>query len=390
MKPLFFYGTLRDRELLEIVLGRPVASDELTAASAAGYAARRIEAQAYPLLLPAAGEQAPGVVFRPATPADVARVSWYEEAEYDLVPLQADTADGQVEAWYFRATGKVSPGGERWRIEDWQGFDRLVAIEAAREFMPHFATVAMEDVDTIWPAIMTRARARARALLSTPPAPRLASPFRRETDMRLHAHTRPFTGYLAVEEHEVSHRRFDGSWSHPAHRTTVAWGDAVTVLPYDAVTDRVLLIEQFRIATAARLDPAPWCIEVVAGRIDADESDEEAARREALEEAGIALGRMVRLPGYYTTPGMASEHLSAFIAEADLSGVGSGVFGAEDEQEDIRRIVVPFDEAMAALEAGEVDAGPAQISLLWLALRRAELRGAWAAGASAGAGDGGA
>ena len=142
------------------------------------------------------------------------------------------------------------------------------------------------------------------------------------------------------------------------------------------------MIEQFRPGPAARGDPEPWCIEVVAGRIDGEESAEEVARREAREEAGLDLGRMERIGAYYPTPGLAAENLTAFVAEARLPE-GDGIHGVETENEDIRSFVLGFEEAMQAVRAGAVNTGPAMISLLWLAAERGRLRAAWGRSVSA-------
>ncbi|MEM9782978.1 MAG: hypothetical protein AAF899_10915, partial [Pseudomonadota bacterium] len=99
---------------------------------------------------------------------------------------------------------------------------------------------------------------------------------------------------------------------------------------------------------------------------------------EAMEEAGLSLGRLHELPGYYPTPGLASEHLGAWIGEADLSGVTGGVHGKPEEGEDIRTFVLGFDAALAALRSGAVNTGPAQLLLLWLMLERPRLRRDWA------------
>ena len=58
MADLFFYGSLRDRALIEIVLDRPVAQEDVIPATAAGYAAHAMIGEAYPALLPAPGRQA--------------------------------------------------------------------------------------------------------------------------------------------------------------------------------------------------------------------------------------------------------------------------------------------------------------------------------------------
>ena len=63
MTMLFFFGTLRDRELLAIVLGRPVSPGEMRPARAPGHAARRLAGQDYPHLVAEPGAMAEGVVF---------------------------------------------------------------------------------------------------------------------------------------------------------------------------------------------------------------------------------------------------------------------------------------------------------------------------------------
>lgn len=62
------------------------------------------------------------------------------------------------------------------------------------------------------------------------------------------------------------------------------------LLPYDPVRDEVVLVEQVRIAAYDTSD-TPWLLEMVAGMIEEGESVEDVARREALEEAGLAIGR---------------------------------------------------------------------------------------------------
>ena len=92
-------------------------------------------------------------------------------------------------------------------------------------------------------------------------------------------------GFFGLDLWRLQHRRFDGQMSPTLVREVFVMGDAVTVLPYDPVRDRVLLIEQMRMGPLGRGDPLPWQLEAIAGRIDPGESPEEAARREAVEEA---------------------------------------------------------------------------------------------------------
>jgi nudix-type nucleoside diphosphatase (YffH/AdpP family) len=374
MTMLFFFGTLRDRELLEIVLDRTVAPAELRAARAPGYAARRLAGQDYPHLVEEKGAVAEGVLFA-AAPAELDRLDYFEEAEYGLTPIMVETGAGTVEARFYRSTDKLRAGDGLWDYAAWRRGARAVAVEAARELMAHYGRVPVEEMDRIWPGIMIRARMRARAKAAAPAAGRLRR-VRGPDDVRSCGMARPHTDYFALEEHRLRHRLFDGGWSDEISRTVLSVGDAVTVLPYDPRLDSVLLIEQFRAAMFARGDRCPWAIEAVAGRIDAEMDAETAARREAREEAGVELGRVETIAAYYTTPGYAAEQITSLVGEADLGRAG-GLFGVADEHEDIRAFVVPLDEALAGVERGEIDNAPTILSLLWLAQHRGRLRAAW-------------
>ena len=114
----------------------------------------------------------------------------------------------------------------------------------------------------------------------------------------------------------------------------------------------------------------------MAGRCDVTEPPEATARREAREEAGLELGRIERIAAFYPSPGIVAEHITSFVAEADLGGAG-GLHGLAEEHEDIRALVVPLEAALAAVETGEINTSPLMVSLLWLARHAERLRAAW-------------
>lgn len=194
-------------------------------------------------------------------------------------------------------------------------------------------------------------------------------------EVRLDGTEETHAGFFSLEVARLSHRRFDGSMSQRLQREVLLSGDAVTVLPYDPRRDRVLLIEQMRMGPLGRGDPLPWQIEAIAGRIDPDESPEDCARREAVEEAGLALGRLEKVAEYYPSPGAMSEYVYSYVALCDLSDEVVGVFGAEEEAEDIRGFLLSHAELMAALERGELGSAPLLLSVLWLDRERPRLRG---------------
>lgn len=193
-------------------------------------------------------------------------------------------------------------------------------------------------------------------------------------EVTLVARGQAYAGFFGLEVLDLSHSRFDGTVSPKITREVFVSGDAVTVLPYDPVRDRVLVVEQFRTGPLGRGDPLPWQLEAIAGRIDPGETPEDAARREAVEEAGLVLGPLEQVAEYYPSPGAMTEYIYSYVALCDLPDGVAGVFGAEEEAEDIKGHLLGFDALMAAVVAGEVANAPMILTALWLQRERGRLR----------------
>ncbi len=184
-----------------------------------------------------------------------------------------------------------------------------------------------------------------------------------------------YSGHFRIDRYVVRHSLFAGGMSAPLSREVFDRGNAAVVLPYDPVRDEVALIEQFRMgAFAAGIDA--WTVEAVAGMVEPGETAEAVARREAVEEAGIVLGRLEPIGRAAVSPGGSSEIVALFCGEADAT-TADGIHGLADEGEDIRVFVEPADAAIARLGAGGVLNGPTMITLQWLAINRAALRKRW-------------
>jgi len=169
-------------------------------------------------------------------------------------------------------------------------------------------------------------------------------------------------GFFELDSYSIEHERFDGGTLH-IEREHLERGNAVAVLLYDSTCDEVLLIEQFRIGAAVRDDNA-WLIEIVAGMIDEGENAEEAARREAVEEAGYAPNTMTYLGKYYSTPGGSSEHITLYLGHIDKNKpVGKGG-GIASEHEDIRCFWLTRKEAMQWVYNGTINSGAPMLALL--------------------------
>lgn len=195
-------------------------------------------------------------------------------------------------------------------------------------------------------------------------------------DVELVRRETPFRGYFRIDRYTVRHPLFAGGMTGNVVREVFERGHATAVLPYDPARDAVVLIEQFRIgAFAAGRDP--WLVEIVAGIIEDGETPEAVARREAVEEAGLTLTDLVSIGEIFASPGGTTETVAMFCGRCD-AGAAGGIYGVDDEDEDIRVIVRPFDDVLADLADGLIRSAPAVIALQWLALNRAELRARWA------------
>jgi ADP-ribose pyrophosphatase len=154
-------------------------------------------------------------------------------------------------------------------------------------------------------------------------------------------------------------------------RDVILAGKVVAVLPLDVARDEIVLLRQFRLP-AQLANGCGDLVEIVAGRVEANESVSEAARRECTEEIGVAPSALVELFCYLTTPGLTDEEVTIFLAAVDASQVREGAHTAPDgERLHIFRASV--DAALAALTAGSLHNGPLLIALQWLALNRGRI-----------------
>lgn len=358
MSSIFLPGPFARDDLLRAILGSGAPSATLRAARVGGCGLCADPHGASLALRLQAGSAVEGALIEADAVATARLAFAFAAFGATEVAVPVETEDGdRVDAFL------AGPGGPAGRFEAADPEWLAHLVEAAREAMGQFGRRPAAEMPALMQGISFRALSRVRGAAETSPVEVRSG--LSTADVEPVALARPYTKYFAIEEHRLRHRRFDGRMSGVVERAVFASGDAVTVLPFDPRLRAVLLIEQFRVGPFARRDPHPWSLETVAGRCDAGEGPEATARREALEEAGLALGRIERIAGYYTSPGVMSEHITAFVGEADLEGVG-GVHGLAEEDEDIRALVLPLDAALDLARSGEVNNGPLLISLLWL------------------------
>jgi len=202
-------------------------------------------------------------------------------------------------------------------------------------------------------------------------------------DVRIAKKETAFKGYFRVDRYRLSHRLFEGGWSAPMTRELFERGHAVGVLLYDPGRDVVVLVEQFRIGAYAvqpalrfRRRVSPWLMEVVAGIVEAGESPEDVARREAVEESGCAILDLVHVCDYLVSPGGSTESVILYCGRVRAPRHGA-IHGIDAEHEDIRVHVVPSARAFAWLDSGLACNSMIVIALQWFRANRKRLRALW-------------
>lgn len=200
-------------------------------------------------------------------------------------------------------------------------------------------------------------------------------------DVELLSERQAYKGFFQIRSLTFRHRLYRGGWSDTVSRELFLRHDAVGVLLYDPRLDAVALVEQVRVGPLgnerAKADQrSPWLLELVAGLIDKDEAPDEVGRREAVEEAGAEVQALEPIAEYYSSPGGSNEYFYLFAGRADLTGV-EGIYGLDEEHEDIRAVVIPVQQLWQMLDRGELSNAHTLIAVQWLRLHHQRLQQSW-------------
>ncbi|SPF80295.1 gamma-glutamylcyclotransferase [Pseudoprimorskyibacter insulae] len=371
MTDLFLFGTLRCVPLLEAVLGRALGADDLRAAQFPGHRAAPVNGADFPALVPDAGAAAQGLLVT-VSDEDLARLDYYEGGyDYVLTPCTVVLDGQEVPAQVYVPGKPLQTGPGIWDLDDWIARRGDLTVLAAQDILRQYGRMPVAQIRALRNPLMARAWSRVLARQSDPHSLRRSA---LADHVTVTDRGTGHDGFFRLKEFDVSFRRFDGRETDPVHREIFIGYDAALVLPYDPRTDRLLLVEQLRMGVMGRGDPHPWVLEPVAGMVDAGESPEVCAHREAMEESGIAMTRLEKIGGVYASPGYATDYFHCFLGLCDLPEEGNWLGGLETETEDIRTHVISFNRAMDLLETGEINVAPLAMMVLWLARHRDRLR----------------
>ncbi|SLN14303.1 NUDIX domain-containing protein [Pseudooctadecabacter jejudonensis] len=367
---LFIFGTLLHLPLLEVVSGDAAVAQKCTPATRDGHGVDRVAGQVFPMMSAQVDAVASGIILSGLDDEALMRLDFYEKAfGYDRVAFTVTDQTGaqrDVTA-YMPEEGRWEPA-KPWDFGGWAAAYGEVTTLTAREAMGLYGEFTPREMGVQYPQMMARAASRQRAMREA------AKGDLGRDDVQVIEARKAYSGFFTVQEMDLAFRRFDGSMSEPVSRSVFVGVDCAIVLPYDPVRDRVMVVEQFRPGAYMRGDPNPWTVEPIAGRIDPGEGPEEAARREAREEAGVDVRALHTVSAAYPSPGTTTEHFFVYVGECDLPDVAAHIGGLEDEAEDIRSHVMEWDEFDQGLSSGRFNLLPLLVAGHWLARNRERLK----------------
>jgi len=173
-------------------------------------------------------------------------------------------------------------------------------------------------------------------------------------------------GWHVLRRTSFRERDAAGAWI-PKVAETYDRGNGATILLYDPERRRVLLTRQFRYPVYVNDHPDGMLLETAAGLLDADDP-ETAIRREALEETGHEVAELEHVFDLYMSPGSVTERIHFYAARYSAATALHAGGGLAEEGEHIDVVELGFDDALARIGTGIVDAKTILL-LQWAALR---------------------
>ncbi len=127
-----------------------------------------------------------------------------------------------------------------------------------------------------------------------------------------------YNGFVKLNEVTISDG--DSEFTREVIDTT----NSIAVVIYDTQKKKYIFVEQYRAGADGLM------LEVVAGAIDGGETQEEAAKREIMEETGYKVDIINHIKDFYITPGRANEIVSLFYCEVSERVNDGGGIGDEN------------------------------------------------------------
>jgi hypothetical protein len=129
----FFYGTLLDRDVTALVLGRRLPPQAFVPAVLSGYSRWRVQGGSYPIAVRDLQGEIEGAVVSGLSPRDVRRLTAYEGPGYRTVLMKVRLDGVLRDVFVFEPlVSKLQPTNRPWQLKLWQRDDKKAFIDRIR------------------------------------------------------------------------------------------------------------------------------------------------------------------------------------------------------------------------------------------------------------------
>ena len=147
----FFYGTLRDPDVRDVVIGADIAY-QLTDGRLPGHRTAPVEGGRFPAIQPDPKSAAVGVLASGLTLQAAARLSYFEGEGYDYgvgqYAVEMDSA--RAIAWIFPPSSALKPEAGVWDMEEWRRTHKAGFLAKATETMAAYDDGRRQHHESRW------------------------------------------------------------------------------------------------------------------------------------------------------------------------------------------------------------------------------------------------
>ncbi len=155
----FFFGLLRDKDVLELVVDRPLPVPAFHRARLGDVRLVRLRGETSPMLVGSPGAWVSGVIVEGLAEAEIERIHFFESLEYEPCIVEVEPLDGgRVEALAFAATARTAHDDREWRFEDWLARHKTQVLRETELWMAFFGHLEIAEADRRWDEALAAGR----------------------------------------------------------------------------------------------------------------------------------------------------------------------------------------------------------------------------------------
>ncbi len=147
----FFFGSMMDQEVLEIVVGRTVLEEEMITTILPGYRRVGVANESYPALVHTSNQSIEGVLIEDLDASESLRIIYFEGEEYKPEEVQLQLKNHKPESAYcFLASADLELVDREWDFESWRTQHLQDFLHLSEEWMASYGKLEFDEVNAQW------------------------------------------------------------------------------------------------------------------------------------------------------------------------------------------------------------------------------------------------